>query len=94
MSVYVDEMIVCLQNKNWPYSRACHLIADSVEELHAFADRMGLKRSWFQSKSVPHYDLTTGMRFKAIMMGAIEMDRYKFVELIRKYRSGMPDIKY
>ena len=85
--IYVDEMMVCLRNKNWPYSRSCHLVADSVEELHVFARRMGLKRSWFQSKSdLPHYDLTTGMRFMAIRLGAIEIDKKKFVEIMRKYR--------
>lgn len=87
--VYVDEIMSCLQSGNWPYDRACHLVADSVEELHAFAERLGLRRSWFQSKSdLPHYDLTTGMRFKAIRLGAIEIDRNKLVEIMRKYRSS------
>ena len=86
MSVYVDEMRICLRNKNWPYNRACHLVADSVEELHYFAGRLMLNPSWFQSKSVPHYDLTTGMRFKAVKLGAIEIDRNKFFEILRKYR--------
>lgn len=86
MSVYVDEMAVCLRNRNWPYDQACHLVADSVEELHKFARRLGLKRSWFQNKSLPHYDLTTGMRFKAIRLGAVEIDRNKFVEIMREYQ--------
>ena len=87
MSVYVDEMMVCMQNRNWPYGRACHLMADSVKELQAFARRLGLKRSWFQFKSnLPHYDLTSGMRSKAVRLGAVEIDRNKFIELMRKYR--------
>lgn len=86
MSVYVDEMAACSRNRNWPYDWACHLAADSVEELHEFARRLGLKRSWFQNKSLPHYDLTTGMRFKAIKLGAIEVDRNGFFLIIRKYR--------
>lgn len=86
MSVYVDEMVGCMQSKNWPYSRSCHLGADSVKELHEFADRLGLLRTWFQRGSLPHYDLTTGMRFKAIRLGAIEIDRERFVEIMRKYR--------
>ena len=87
MSVYVDEMRLCLRNKNWPYSQACHLVADSVEELHAFARRLGLKRSWFQSKSdLPHYDLTEGKRFQAIARGAIEIDAKKFLNILHKYR--------
>ncbi|MFB0523945.1 MAG: DUF4031 domain-containing protein [Phycisphaerae bacterium] len=88
MSVYVDEMTNCLKNKNWPYSRSCHLVADSVEELHYFAGRLMLKPSWFQQKSdLPHYDLTTGMRRLAIKLGAIEIGRNKFEEIMKKYRS-------
>lgn len=86
MSVYVDEMRICLRNRNWPYGQACHLVADSVGELHTFARRLGLMRSWFQSGSLPHYDLTIGMRVKAVRLGAIEIDRNKFVEIMRKNR--------
>ena len=60
MSVYVDELIPCVKkNANWPYSQSCHLVADSVCELHYFAGRMMLKPAWFQDKpELPHYDLT------------------------------------
>lgn len=87
MSVYVDEMSVCIPNKRWPYTRACHLVADSVEELQEFAIRLGMHPSWFQNKpELPHYDLTTRMRQKAVRMGAIELNSKKFVKLMRKYR--------
>ena len=66
MSVYVDDMVACSRNSNWPYDQACHMAADTVEELHKFARRLGLRRSWFQSGSLPHYDLTIGMRVKAV----------------------------
>jgi hypothetical protein len=42
-----------------------HLISDhDIEELHAFARKIGLKKEWFQDKRnkdfyYPHYDLTT-----------------------------------
>ena len=88
MSVYVDEMMVCLRNRNWPYSQACHLVADSVEELHYFAGRMRLKPAWFQDKpELPHYDLTRGMRRVAVKLGAIEVNRYKISELMKQNRS-------
>lgn len=85
--VYVDEMAVCPRSRNWPYDQACHMVADSVEELHAFAGRLGLMRSWFQSGSLPHYDLTIGRRVKAIRLGAIEINRKKIVDLMQMYRS-------
>ena len=38
-----------------------HLVStESEDELHRFAQRMGLKRSWYQNHPRhPHYDLTT-----------------------------------
>lgn len=88
MSVYVDKMMVCLRNKNWPYSQACHLVADSVQELHIFAWKIGLHKSWFRDKpELPHYDLTYGMRNRAVFFGAIEVDSKKIVEMMKKNRS-------
>jgi len=34
-----------------------HLVADTLDELHAAAQRLGLKRAWFQGGNMPHYDL-------------------------------------
>lgn len=86
MSVYVDEMQTCISSRKWPYSKACHLVADSVTELQEFAQLMPLHSSWFQSESVPHYDLTTRMRQRAIRLGAIEVTQKQFVRITRKYR--------
>lgn len=71
--VYVDEIqhypTCILPHKYW-----CHLTADSREELHAFAEKLGLKFAWFQAKSsVPHYDLTPNKRDLALKMGAVVM---------------------
>jgi len=85
--VYVDQLQPCLPNKNWRYCESCHLAADSLNQLHDFAARLGLQRSWFQNHPrLPHYDLTKGMRFKALKMGAIEIDHKKLVELMNKKR--------
>lgn len=72
MSVYVDELI------KWPNAQgifkngSCHLSADTTEELHAFAKKLGLKRSWFQNhKLLAHYDLVPSKREQAIKLGAI-----------------------
>ena len=88
MSVYVDELTVCVQNKNWRYKYSCHLVADTVEELHYFAGRMRLKPAWFQDKpELPHYDLTKNFRILAVKLGAVEVNRYKISELMKMYRS-------
>ena len=88
MSVYVDNIGPCLRSKKWPYREACHLVADSVEELHKFALRMGLRRDWFQcgSNLLPHYDLTKGMRIRAVRLGAIEIGKKELVAMLQRFR--------
>jgi hypothetical protein len=69
--------------------RWCHLIADTDEELHALATRIGLKRAWFQGN---HYDLTPGRRALAVAAGAVELDRRAFVAKLRARRRPLPKI--
>lgn len=82
MSVYVDAPVWRLRNM-----RMCHMIADTLDELHAMADRLGLKREWFQDEaSFPHYDIAKSKRSLAIAAGAIECDRAAFIGHIRRLR--------
>lgn len=70
--IMVDEIRV------WPHAKhpfrlgSCHLTTDGpLDELHAFAQRIGMKRAWFQDhKIAPHYDLTPGRRDRALLIGA------------------------
>ena len=87
MSVYIDPMNICIRSKKWPYDQACHLIADSIEELHEFAAALGLHRSWFQDHNIPHYDLTKGMRAKAFRLGAVSVSIKEFVKLTKQQRT-------
>jgi Protein of unknown function (DUF4031) len=61
------------------WSGGGHMQADTLDELHAFADRVGLRREWFQSKpgrpENDHYDLTRTRRELAIELGALSEDR-------------------
>ena len=82
MAVYVDGGRI-----QYGRMKMSHMMADSLEELHAMAERIGLKREWFQPKSSPHYDLCQSKRALAISFGAIEADRKKVVELIRYWRA-------
>lgn len=76
--VYVSSVRACIPNRKWRWPQNAYLFADSDEELHAFASRLGLKRSWFQAKSTfPHYDLTASKQFKAMQLGAeLVTDRF------------------
>lgn len=61
----------------WPTKIRCfaggsaHMTADTLEELHAMARRIGLRRAWFQNGRVPHYDLTPARRQAALDGGAV-----------------------
>lgn len=71
MTVYVDDMKAA-------YGRMimCHLLADTDEELHAMADKIGVARKWWQSPektSGSHYDIALSKKALAIQFGAVEI---------------------
>lgn len=82
-------MAVCVGNDFswWKNKKWWHLMADTVGELHEFADKIGLKKEWFQPNSAPHYDVTAYYRQKAVKAGAAELDRAGIVSLCRMYRA-------
>ncbi len=54
-----------------PFTTWCHMATDGdLEELHAFAARLGLQRRWFQRD---HYDLPPHGRRAAVALGAEEV---------------------
>ncbi|MDQ6806250.1 MAG: DUF4031 domain-containing protein [Actinomycetota bacterium] len=77
MSVYIDHAFAGGDWGRW--SGGGHLQADALDELHAFAVRLGMRQQWFQSKpgrpENDHYDLTRERRELAIELGAISEDR-------------------
>lgn len=81
MSVYVDS-----EKNAFRGMIMCHMLADTVEELHSMAMRIGMKRSWFQAHvgSYPHYDLSLGRRELAIRYGAIVCDRNEIVVVMKR----------
>lgn len=74
MGVYVDELIV-YPNAWGPFKKgSCHMTADTPDELHDLANKIGLKRAWFQKHPImDHYDLTPGKREAALSAGAVFM---------------------
>lgn len=81
MTVYVDSEEILWRGKLW-----CHLAADTLDELHTFASKLGLRRIWFQSKGYPHYDVTVSVRERALKMGAIDADRETIVARCRQLK--------
>lgn len=92
MTVYVDPLVT----HGWRFrgvpTKSCHMLTDGpLEELHAMAEAIGLKRAWFQEAppaSFPHYDLTPSRRAAAVAAGAVELDRRGLVDLLRKLRAA------
>jgi hypothetical protein len=79
MTVYVDDA-------TWPWrgQRWAHLMADTLDELHAFAQQLGIPRRAFQDKtSGAHYDVPAGLREEAIRLGATPISRHGDRELLR-----------
>jgi hypothetical protein len=75
VAVYVDNVRIAWRGRQW-----CHLVADSLDELHWFANSLGLKRAWFQGHaSLPHYDVTVETRVVALNRGAVDSDRRTLV---------------
>src|SRR5712691_4653724 len=81
VAVYVDKA-----RNAYRQMKMCHMVADTIEELHMMAEAIGIKRKWFQSNSHPHYDICQSKRARAISAGAIEIDRRGLVSLIRQHR--------
>ncbi|KVP56193.1 hypothetical protein WJ91_17825 [Burkholderia ubonensis] len=87
MTVYVDDEQLAWRGRVW-----CHMVADTPDELHAFAARLGLKRSWFQIASVyPHYDVTISVRTRALQMGAVLADRPTLMACAKRMKLLLAD---
>lgn len=88
MAIYVDPLMSCRDKRYWKWDKACHLFADNLEELHAFAAGLGLKREWFQDHPrLAHYDLTSSKRKLAVQQGAVELDTRQAVYKWRELRT-------
>ncbi len=92
MTIFVDDMGMAATVGRHT-SRWSHLITDSpdLEELHRFAERLGLKRAYFQGADPkrPHYDVTAPKRAKALRLGAQEIGYRETPEILRRRREAI-----
>ena len=78
MAVLIDEARWWWRDRKW-----CHLVSDtSLEELHAFAQRVGIPRRGFHGD---HYDVPEEHRDEVVAAGALEVESR---ELVRRLRSA------
>lgn len=79
MTVYVDHAVTMWRGQRW-----AHLMADTLDELHAMASQLGLPRRAFQDKpSGAHYDVTPALREQALELGAVAISRHIDREQVR-----------
>jgi Protein of unknown function (DUF4031) len=89
MAVYVDAEAIQWRGRAW-----CHLVADTLDELHVFAAQIGLQRRWFQGHTTyPHYDVTMAVRTRAMRMGAIDADRETIVACAKRMRAELKELR-
>lgn len=74
MAVYVDDV-------RHRYGRMvmCHLWADTLDELLAMVDAIGVQRKWLQQPpkaSWVHFDISLAKKAEAIKRGAVLTDRF------------------
>lgn len=84
MAVYVDDMRA-------PFGRMvmCHMVADTDDELHAMADRIGVARRWHQKAGThrSHYDICLAKRALAVAAGALEVTQREVARIARRKRA-------
>ncbi len=95
MAIYVDDYLKPMRVRSGRGSFSAvwsHLIADTPEELEAFAQLLGLKKSWLQCEGTwkEHYDVTLATRHRAVEAGAVELTyRELTVRLMARRRSQL-----
>lgn len=78
MPVYVDDAHIPYRGLRWS-----HLVADTAEELHRAAERLGISREHAQDRGrTLHYDLPDSYRERAIELDVAEAITWR--ELVRR----------
>lgn len=99
MTVYVDDV-----RHRFGNMIMCHLWADTLEELLAMVDRIGVQRKWIQghptlsfgkhrNASWVHFDIALSKKEKALSYGAVLTDRYGPAEHTARLDANSDDPK-
>lgn len=77
MTILVDAAVWSWRGRKW-----AHLVSDhTYDELHDFAERLGIPRRAFQGD---HYDIPTEYRERALELGAEAVDSRVLVRRLRE----------
>lgn len=83
MAVYVDDM-----KAGYRRMVMCHMIADTSDELHEMARKIGVQRKWCQAEGThrEHYDICLSKRAEAVRCGAREVSQMDLGRMLRARR--------
>lgn len=83
MAVYVDSAMI-----GYGRMKMSHMVADTIDELDAMADAIGVQRRWKQKAGTcyEHYDVCASKRQVAISLGAIEVESRELVRVFKAKR--------
>jgi hypothetical protein len=84
VAVYVDDVAHAFGRM-----KMCHMWGDSLGELLAMADVIGVQRKWLQQPpkaSWVHFDVSLSKKAEAIKRGAVLTDKYGPIEHLARLR--------
>jgi hypothetical protein len=100
MAVYVDDV-------RHPFGNMimAHMWADTLDELLAMADRIGVQRKWIQGHptlsfgkhkkaSWVHFDISLGKKALAIAHGAILTDKFGPIEFLARKANDQKKLEW
>lgn len=64
----------------------CHMVADTIKELHEFAGRMIISKSYYQNKrgkNQPHYDIRNWKAEECLAFGAVRVKRKELFQFLK-----------
>lgn len=73
--IYIDDAAIPFHGK-----LRYHMTADTIAELHAFAESIGVRRCWFHKT---HYDVTAIDKIYAIKFGAIDVSKRRLAVIAK-----------
>lgn len=81
--------MVYVGTREYKYRRMImsHMAADTLEELHEMAQKIGVSKRHFQDKKdKPHYDICKQMKTHALELGAQEVNDREIIILFRNQK--------
>ena len=67
----------------------CHMVADTLDEMHEMAEKVGVRQYYQQHAKYPHYDICQSKRTQALVLGAHSVRRRELLAVAKKLRVSL-----